>query len=144
MRTCIASSLSRALCPRASQMVDAGHAERSQQGQERQRLQQRPGRHAARRHDDELAVAAEAVEHVNGGDQQGDRCDQRRHARDGKGGHCQEAQRILPLRGHQLELAQRHRDPDHARQGHEDEQERTGSLPKHVSAQDAHRVPRHR
>ena len=109
--------------------------------QQRQRLQQRPGRHAARRHDDELAVAVEPVEHVDGGDQQGDRRDQRHHARDGQRGHRQEAQGILALRGHQLELAQGHRDPDHARQGHEDEQERAGSLPKHVSAQDAHRVP---
>ena len=62
-------------------------------------------------------------------------------AGDGQRGHGQEAQRVLALRGHQLELAQRHRDPHHARQGHEDEHKRTGSLPKDVSAEDAHRVP---
>ena len=49
--------------------------------------------------------------------------DQGHHGGDGQRRHGQEAQRILALRGHQLELAQGDGDPRHARQGHEDEQQ---------------------
>ena len=107
-----------------------------------ERLQQRPHRHAARGHDDQLAVAVEAVENVDGGDQQGDRGDQGHHAGNGQRGHGQEAQHVLALRGHQLELAQGDGDPGHAGQRDEDEHQRTGRLPQFFSVEEFRVVTR--
>src|SRR5262249_51201104 len=62
-------------------------------------------------------------------------CDQRHHARNRERGHGEEADHVLALRGHQLDLAQRHGDPNHARERKEDEHERTRGLPKDVPAE---------
>ena len=66
---------------------------------------------------DQLAVAIQAIEHVNGRDQQRQGRDQRHQVGQRQQRHLDEHPRLLPLRGHEVELAQRQRDPDHAGQG---------------------------
>src|SRR5262249_26085819 len=123
------------LRPRACHVVHVGDANGNEEGQHAQGLDERPRGHAPGRHDDELAIAVEAVEDVDGGDEKGNGCDQRHHARNRERGHGEEADHVLALRGHQLDLAQRHGDPNHARERKEDEHERTRGLPKDVPAE---------
>ena len=123
------------LAPRAHDVIDHRHADGDQDCKQAKRLEQRPDRCSASRHDDQLAVAAQLVQDVEAGDQQGDRRDQRQQAGDRQRRHDQKAGHVLALAGHQLELAQRHRDPHDGRERHENEDQGSGRLPENVAAE---------
>ena len=70
---------------------------------------------ARRRQYDELAVAIEAVERMNGGDQQRERGDDRHQVRQRQRRHLNQHPGVLPLRGHDVELTKCQGDPHDAR-----------------------------
>ena len=74
-----------------------------------------PDRRARRREHDELAVGVQAIERVNYGDEERERGDDRHEVREAERRHLDEHQGALTLRRHDVELAQRERDPDDAR-----------------------------
>src|SRR5690606_35614818 len=90
---------------------------------------------------DQLTVAAEPVERVDGGDQQRDRRYQSNQVRQRQGRHNDEGPGVLSLRGDDIELAQGQRDPDDTRQRQENQQQRSRDLPEQVTAEGAHGPP---
>ena len=86
-----------------------------------------PRRHAGRVHHDQFGIVAELVEHVGDRDHQRDRRDDQQQQRNDQTGDADEDEDALALIGHQVDVAQRLRDPHqrgHAGANHQERTER--------------------
>jgi hypothetical protein len=98
---------------------DDGHDGADEGGQGHEGPQEALRRHAAGTHDDQLGIAVQLVQGIEGGEEQGDRSDDVDQGGQGQTRHREEDQKGLTLACQQVELAQGLRDPDHARQSDE-------------------------
>ena len=125
------------LAPGAHDVIDYRNPDSDKNRKETERLEQRPNRCSASRHDDQLAITTQFVQNVQTSNQQSNRRYQRQQAGDCQRRHGQETECILALAGHELELTQCHRDPHDGRQRHENEDQGSGRLPENVAAENS-------
>ena len=113
------------------------HDRRRQEGAEQQ-----PRRHAGRIHHDDFGIGRHFVEYMRDRNQQRDRRDHQHEQRNDQAGDADEHQDGLTLVGHQVDVAQRLRDPDYGGQADEHDRERTERRTENISADRPH--PRRR
>ena len=105
-------------------------------GQER--AEDAPRRHAGRVHHDDFRIGIEPVERVADRNHQRDRRDDQHQHRDQQAGDADEHQHGLALVGHQVDLAQRVRQPDDRGQADANQQERAERGAENVSVERTH------
>ena len=98
--------------------------------------------HAGGIHNDDFGIVGHLVEHVRDRNQQRDRGDHKNEQRYDQAGDPDENQNGLALVGHDVDVAQCLRDPDHRGQTDQHDQERTQRGAENISANRPH--SRHR
>ena len=122
--------------------ADRHHDQRDHDRHRHEGAEQQPRRHAGRVHHDDFGIGRQLVEHMRDRDQQRDRRDHQDQQRNDQAGDADEHQDGLTLVGHQVDVAQRLRDPDHGGQADQHDQERTERRAENISADGPH--PRRR
>jgi hypothetical protein len=118
--------------------ADAEHQDRHRDGRGEERAEDAPRRHAGRVHHDDFRIGVEPVERMADRDHQRDRRDDQHQHRDQQAGDADEHQHGLALVGHQVDLAQRVRQPDDRRQADTNQQERAERGAENVSVERTH------
>ena len=118
--------------------ADHRHQDRHHDRHRQEGAEQDPRRHAGRVHHDDFAVGGHFVEHVGDRDQQRDRRDHQDEQRNDQAGDADEDQDGLTLAGHQVDVVQRLRDPDHRGQADQYDDKRTKRRAEDISADRPH------
>ena len=130
-----------------AQLAQAGrreigaHAEDQQRDHDRggqERPEDAPRRHAGCVHHDDFGIGVEPVQRVADRHHQGERRDHQHQHGDQQAGDADEHQDRLTLVGHQVDFAQRVRQPDDRRQADQDQQERAESCAENVAVERTH------
>ena len=97
-----------------------------------------PRRHAGRVHHDDFRIRIEPVERVADRNNEGERRDHQHQHGNQQAGDADEGQNGLTLARHQVDFAQRVRQPDDCREADQDQQERAKGRAKNVAVKRAH------
>ena len=124
--------------PRRNVDADRGNQQRHDDADRKEGPEQNPRRHAGRVHHDELGIVAELVEHVRDRDHQRDRRDDQDEQRNDQAGDADEDEDALALIGHQVDVAQRLRDPHQRGHAGANHQERTKRGAKNIAPDGPH------
>ena len=118
---------------------DEGHHQRHHAGGVEERAEQPERREAGRIHHDDFGIGRELVEGVRDRDHQRDRRDDQDQRRNHQAGDAEKGQDGLALAGHQVDAAQRLRNPDHARQADQHQRKRRQRRAKNILVDRPHR-----
>ena len=141
-RTSFAQSFSVCMPERPEPGADHGHHRRYHDRHDQERPEQRPGRHAGGIHHDQFRIVRQPSDRMHHRDHQRDRCDHEHQHRNDQAGDAEKDQHGLTAAGHQVDVAQRLRDPDDRSQTEQHDQERTKSGAEDVAADRAHHLRR--
>ena len=109
------------------------------QGGIEERTEQPERRKAGSVHHDDLGIGRELVQRVRDRDHQGDRRDDQHQRRNDQTGDAEEGDDRLTLAGHQVDAAQRLRNPDHPRQADQNQRKRRERRAKDIPVDRPHR-----
>ena len=118
---------------------DEGNHDRHHAGGIEERKEQPERREARRIHHDDLGVGRELVEGMRDRDHQRDRRNDQHQRRDDEAGDAEKGDDGLTLARHQVDAAQRLRNPDHPCQAHQNQRKRRKRRSKNILVDRPHR-----